>query len=107
MDIYGSIFLILFFLLVAPAAAALLAEDVAQQEVFAPIRAWIEAHYPGGLLAYLINCTHCLSHWTMAALTLLFLRQWALLPYDAGFPVAVICWAAGTKLATRWWLTND
>ena len=101
-DLTSSILLLLFFFLAAPIGAALLAEDVAHEELFARPRAWIEAHYPGGMLTYLVNCPRCLSHWTMALLTILGFHQWSLLPYEAGVPAAILSWAAGTRLAQHW-----
>jgi hypothetical protein len=105
-DQWNALFLIMLFFLAAPPAAALLAEDIATEEIFARPRAWIEAHYPGGVLSYLVNCPACLSHWTMAAIVVLGTYQWLLIPYFAGLPVAFICWAAGTRLARRW-LSDD
>jgi hypothetical protein len=41
----------------------LLARDLAVERIGEPIRTFFEVRWPGSLVAYLINCQKCLSHW--------------------------------------------
>jgi hypothetical protein len=103
----GSIFFLMFFMLTVPIAAARLAEDIVEEEIGEPLRAWVEAIYPGSMFAYLVNCSVCMSHWTAGFLTLLCWNQWSQFEFCNGWIVAFICWAAATHIAVRHWLRND
>ena len=94
---------IVFFLLITPSAAALLASTITEGEIFAHPRAWVEAHcWP--MFSYLLSCSTCMTHWTAALITLLCWSEWSKITFCNSFVVAFICWAAVTNLAIRLWL---
>lgn len=103
MDEALDIAFLIFFLGIAPPAGALLANDIVEEEAGAWLRAWVEARMPAQW-AYLFNCPVCMSHWTMAAFTLLATPMWAQFTFCPGWLAAVLCWGAATRVAIRYWL---
>ena len=104
--IINQIAWIFFFLIVAPPGAATMASIIVEEEVFSHPRAWIEA-YCWPMFSYMVNCERCIVHWTMALITLLGYGAWDKITFCDSWVVALICWAAATRLAIRFWLRND
>ena len=99
----NQIAFICFFLIIAPIASVLAAEDICYEEIFSPLRAWAEAKELR-MLSYLLSCAPCMTHWTMAFLTIIFWHDWNRIAFCNGFLCAFLCWAAGTWIAIKAWL---
>lgn len=93
------------WLVVVPPAIAQVASDIAEERIFENILAWIDRKYRGTMLAYLVRCPVCLSHWLSGVTALLFWEGWSLLPFGGSLRVMTALAGAGavTRIA-RFWL---
>jgi hypothetical protein len=106
---------ILWFALV-PAAVGQIASTLTTGELFERPRAYVQARWPGGLLAYFVTCPYCQSHWLTLPFVFLcpapvFLNDilvWAghgWIQAKVGYPLTYfIVWFAAVRIATRFWL---
>lgn len=110
-------FLILWLLLVPPAAMRL-AQNIAEEEIFARVRGWFESS-DGGFFEYLVNCPVCLVHWIIAPLCLFTCEAWWLIlkeqlvtinlttnPPEVYILLAIfmlMVWLATAQIAIKFW----
>lgn len=106
MAIIEQVLFVVFFVGAAPLATATLAKTLAEEEIFAWPRAWIEA-YCWPMIGYLVSCPKCLSYWMAALITLLCYREWAKITFCESHVAAFICWAAVIRLTVKNWLSDS
>jgi len=101
-----TLFLVLW-LLAVPAAAGLIAKDIADEEIFQPLLALIDRRWSGSWLARLVRCPRCLSHWIVAAIGISLWSWWELLADSLWMrlPMVAILWAAAVRIATKFWIS--
>lgn len=92
------------WLLLVPPGVSLIAMDIAHEEIFSSITAWIDARYRGTKIAYLARCPRCLSHWVaalfVATASPLVLSSAPSLWTDVFIRMAL--WLATTRTALLW-----
>ena len=101
----------LFWFGCVPPAAARVADTIAHETVFAPLRAYVEARYAGTGLDYLVGCPVCLSFWVCLLFTLLaFTLDFPVLVTDTGRLfglVALVHCLAAWEVAIRFWIRRS
>ena len=95
---------VMLWLLLIPPGVSLIAMDIAHEEIFSSITAWIDANYRGTKFAYLVRCPKCLSHWVAAFFILTatpsLLSSTSLVWADIFIKLAL--WLATTRVALLW-----
>jgi hypothetical protein len=100
----------LFWFLCAPPAIARAAKTISREQIFEPLRAFVEARYPGTLLDYLIGCTPCLAYWAGAGLALAaILLNGSSVHHAAGAMTTLVFfvyWLGAVEIAIEFWIVR-